>query len=189
MTAGGCWPTGWPTTSSSPARSTSRASRRRRPARTTCCASWSRSRREPLMAVATPPRHCRLRVVGVVQGVGFRPYVYRLARECELAGFVLNDEQGVLVEVEGGADSVARFVERLPAEAPPLARVEGVVMEELAASREAHGFVIAPGVWGGPAAARVAPDTAPCDDCPREMGAPDDRRYRYPFVNCTNCGP
>jgi hydrogenase maturation protein HypF len=141
------------------------------------------------MTVAAPPRRCRLRVVGVVQGVGFRPYVYRLARECELAGFVLNDEQGVLVEVEGGGDSVARFVERLPAEAPPLARVEGVVMEELSASRAAHGFVIAPSVSGGPVDAPVAPDTATCDDCLREMWDPDDRRYRYPFVNCTNCGP
>jgi hydrogenase maturation protein HypF len=130
----------------------------------------------------------RIRVEGTVQGVGFRPYVYRLAQEEGVAGWVLNDERGVLIEAEGDAAVVARFVERLPTEAPPLARVERVAAEELAPSGVA-GFSIAASAAGGRADAPVAADSATCDDCLRELFDPADRRYRYPFVNCTNCGP
>ncbi len=125
---------------------------------------------------------------GVVQGVGFRPYVHRLAAELGLAGFVLNDERGVLVEVEGPAAAVEAFLERLPREAPPLASVERVETSLLEPAGDA-GFVIRASPAGGEPDALVSPDTATCDDCLAELFDPSDRRYRYPFVNCTNCGP
>ncbi len=140
------------------------------------------------MTAVASMRRSRIRVEGVVQGVGFRPFVYRHARRMGLAGFVLNDERGVLIEVEGDEAAVARFAETLPLRAPRLARVERVVVDDVPATGEA-GFAIAPSVAGGPADAPVAPDTATCDDCLRELFDPADRRYRYPFVNCTNCGP
>ena len=125
---------------------------------------------------------------GVVQGVGFRPYVHRLAAELGLAGFVLNDERGVLVEVEGPAAAVEAFLERLPREAPPLASVERVETSQLEPVGDA-GFVIRASPAGGEPDALVSPDTATCDECLAELFDPSDRRYRYPFVNCTNCGP
>ncbi len=130
----------------------------------------------------------RVRVVGTVQGVGFRPYVFRLACEHELAGHVLNDERGVLIEVEGGADSVGRFLARLPAEAPPLARVESITTESLAPRGDVS-FEIVASARGPAPDALVSADTATCDACLTELFDPADRRFRYPFVNCTNCGP
>jgi hydrogenase maturation protein HypF len=133
-------------------------------------------------------RRVRLRIEGTVQGVGFRPYVYRLATELGIAGFVLNDELGVLVEAEGSESSIELFLERLPAEAPPLATVERVTARELVPAGEA-GFDIVQSEGGGEPAALVSPDVAVCEDCLRELRDPQDRRYRYPFINCTNCGP
>ena len=130
----------------------------------------------------------RVRVEGTVQGVGFRPYVYRLAGEHALAGWVLNDERGVLLEVEGEHGEVARFLERLSVETPPLATVERAVAEELAPRGEA-GFQIVDSDRRGPPEALVSPDSATCSDCLRELFDPGDRRHRYPFINCTNCGP
>jgi hydrogenase maturation protein HypF len=123
-----------------------------------------------------------------VQGVGFRPYVFTLSADLGLAGFVRNDERGVVLEVEGPAAAVERFLVRLPAEAPPLSCVEAVRTEELAPTGE-RGFAIAPSAGGGSPDAPVSPDTATCDDCLRELFDPSDRRFRYPFTNCTNCGP
>ncbi len=120
--------------------------------------------------------------------MGFRPYVFRLAQELDLAGYVLNDERGVLVEVEGEPGAVDRFVLRLPSEAPPLARVEHVAREEVPACG-LSGFSIAPSPAGRTPDAPVAADSATCPDCLAEMLDPADRRYRYPFTNCTNCGP
>ncbi len=132
----------------------------------------------------------RLRIEGTVQGVGFRPYVYRLARELGLSGFVLNDSGGVLAEVHGPAAEVEEFVDRLPREAPPLAVIEAVVREDRPPPSEVPaGFTILASPSGGSANAPVTPDTAPCPDCLRELFDPHDRRYRYPFINCTNCGP
>ncbi|HEY1359012.1 MAG TPA: carbamoyltransferase HypF [Thermoleophilaceae bacterium] len=130
----------------------------------------------------------RARVEGVVQGVGFRPYVYRLARELGLAGWVLNDDRGVLLEVEGAADAVDELLRRLPHEAPPLASVEHVGIDALPASGET-GFRIAESSRRGEADALVSADSTTCEDCLRELFDPADRRFRYPFVNCTNCGP
>ncbi|MDQ6750354.1 MAG: carbamoyltransferase HypF [Actinomycetota bacterium] len=136
----------------------------------------------------TARRRVRARVEGTVQGVGFRPFVYRLASELDLAGFVLNDTRGVLLEVEGADSAVERFLERLVAEPPPLARIERVRPEELAAEG-APGFEIVHSDATGEASAPVSPDSATCADCLAELRDPADRRHRYPFINCTNCGP
>ena len=125
---------------------------------------------------------------GTVQGVGFRPFVYRLASELDLAGFVLNDERGVLLEVEGRESAVDGFLRRLGEEAPPLAAIEAVRPQDVAPAGE-RGFRILASPRGGEPAALVSPDTATCEDCLAELFDPSDRRYRYPFVNCTNCGP
>ena len=130
----------------------------------------------------------RLRVTGVVQGVGFRPFVHRLATGLELSGEVGNDGAGVFIEVEGSAAAVAAFRDRLTAEAPPLARIRQVITEETA-PRGGGPFAIVDSAAAGPARTYISPDIAVCEDCLREMADPGDRRFRYPFVNCTNCGP
>ena len=141
------------------------------------------------MSVRAPTRRrARVRVHGTVQGVGFRPYVYRLAGELDLGGYVLNDSHGVLLEVEGSAGAVQRFLSRLQAEAPPLAMLERVVAEELVPDGE-RAFTIRESPGGETPDAPVAPDTATCPECLRELFDPADRRFRYPFINCTNCGP
>ena len=130
----------------------------------------------------------RARIEGTVQGVGFRPYVYRLADELGVAGHVLNDARGVVVEVEAPEETVERFLARLPAEAPPLATVERVVAEPLEELGEL-GFAIRESPAGGEPRAAVTPDCGTCDDCLAEIFDPAYRRHRYPFTNCTNCGP
>jgi hydrogenase maturation protein HypF len=127
-------------------------------------------------------------VTGTVQGVGFRPFVYRLAGELELGGWVLNDVDGVLLEVDGQAEAVALFLDRLAAQAPPLAIVEGVAVAELPARGERE-FRILASPAGGEPTAPVSPDSATCEECLAEVRDPGDRRHRYPFTNCTNCGP
>ncbi len=133
-------------------------------------------------------RRARVRVGGTVQGVGFRPYVYRLADELRLGGFVYNDARGVVLEVEGPAVAVERFLRRLPSEAPPLAVLERVETEWLA-SQGSERFEILHSPAGESPEAPVTPDTATCADCLHELFDPEDRRFRYPFINCTNCGP
>jgi hydrogenase maturation protein HypF len=130
----------------------------------------------------------RVRVSGTVQGVGFRPFVFRLAEQFALAGWVRNDERGVEAEIEGEREAVAAFLERLSTDAPPLARVESVSAEPLAARGE-RTFVIAPSVHEHDADTPVATDAATCSECLAELSDPGDRRFRYPFINCTNCGP
>ncbi len=129
-----------------------------------------------------------MRVEGTVQGVGFRPYVYRLATELGLAGFVLNDARGVLLEVEGDEGSIECFLARLERDAPPLALVERVVVEDRGPIGDVD-FQIVASPREGTADAEVSPDSATCADCLAELFDPADRRYRYPFTNCTNCGP
>ncbi|MFG1670025.1 carbamoyltransferase HypF [Streptomyces sp. Y7] len=142
----------------------------------------------PAAVAQDPPHRRRVVVRGVVQGVGFRPYVYGLATELALVGHVTNTPEGVVAEVEGSVAAVARFCDRLAVQAPPLARVESVDHQELpAAGGEA--FTILASRTGGPARTLVSPDTATCADCLAELADPADRRYRHPFVNCTHCGP
>ena len=131
----------------------------------------------------------QVRVAGTVQGVGFRPHVYRLAHELELDGFVLNDSQGVLLEVEGPGTAIDEFLERLRSQAPPLARIEHVEAAELAPTGVRGFQIISSRDAGGEQDAPVSPDTATCNDCLAELRDPADRRFRYPFINCTNCGP
>jgi hydrogenase maturation protein HypF len=143
------------------------------------------------MNVAPAPargRRARVRVNGTVQGVGFRPYVYRLASELDLGGFVLNDAHGVLIEIEGSGPAVERFLDRLPSEAPPLAVLEQIMVSNEAPSGD-RSFAILASVGGAVPDAPVTPDSATCADCLRELFDPADRRFRYPFINCTNCGP
>ncbi len=129
----------------------------------------------------------RFRVQGVVQGVGFRPFVYGLARRLELTGFVLNDGSGVVVEAEGAGESLDRFATALRAEAPPLARVDAVVADRIpVAGSEAFTIAASAATVGS---ALIPADVATCEDCLRELFDPADRRFRYPFVNCTQCGP
>ncbi|MEJ7826374.1 MAG: carbamoyltransferase HypF [Solirubrobacteraceae bacterium] len=133
-------------------------------------------------------RRVRVRVDGTVQGVGYRPFVYRVAAELGLTGWVLNDERGVLVEAEGAAGAIDTFIARLRADAPPLADVSGVETEDIPTSGE-PGFQIVASERGGAATAPVTADSATCEDCLAELADPADRRHRYPFLNCTNCGP
>jgi hydrogenase maturation protein HypF len=127
-------------------------------------------------------------VAGIVQGVGFRPYVYRLAAWRQLRGFVTNTAAGVSIEVQGPAADVEDFVRRLPVEAPALARVTGVTVTELPCTPEAD-FRIVASRHGDAVQTLIPPDVATCPACLRELLDPADRRYRYPFINCTDCGP
>jgi len=129
----------------------------------------------------------RIRVRGIVQGVGFRPTVYRLASERGLGGWVLNDAEGVLIELEGPAERIGDFLSVLRESPPPLAEITSVECAE-AEPRGETAFGIAPS-GGGEKTALISPDMAICPDCLRELLDPRDRRFRYPFINCTNCGP
>jgi hydrogenase maturation protein HypF len=130
----------------------------------------------------------RVRVEGVVQGVGFRPYVHRLAVELGLDGFVRNDARGAVIEVEGLQDAIDALLARLPAEAPPAAVIEAVEHEPVPARGE-KGFGIVHSERSGTPDAQVSPDIATCEACLRELFDRADRRHRYPFINCTDCGP
>jgi len=129
-----------------------------------------------------------VRVRGVVQGVGFRPFVYRLALEHRLAGFIGNDTNGVTIEVEGFEEQLEAFVACLKSDAPPMARIDSIAVEELAANGET-GFRIVTSQVLGNVSTGIPADAATCADCLRELLDPQDRRYRYAFLNCTNCGP
>lgn len=133
-------------------------------------------------------RRLRLLVVGIVQGVGFRPFVYRLATDLDLAGWVMNDPSGVTIEVEGSAAAVHDFRGRLLRDAPPLSWIEACKVREVA-PLGGTGFEIRGSERADRPSALVSPDTATCSDCVRELYDPTDRRHRYPFINCTNCGP
>ncbi|MGA7809905.1 carbamoyltransferase HypF [Bradyrhizobium sp.] len=135
-------------------------------------------------SIPSTPR-LRVRVRGTVQGVGFRPYVYGLARRYELGGFVCNDADGVLIEIEGAR--VPEFVRALRREAPPLARIDAVETETAAASGDTHFAIAASGE--GPATTPIAADAATCERCLDDLFDPSSRFHLYPFVNCTDCGP
>src|SRR5271157_1680581 len=139
----------------------------------------------PLPSPSTTRAHIEVR--GIVQGVGFRPFVYRLASSLALDGWVKNDGAGVTIEVQGDPVCVANLAQRLAADGPPRARVDSVAVLECEALA-AGGFAILDSVRG-PAATAIGPDSAVCNDCLAELFDPHDRRYRYAFINCTNCGP
>jgi hydrogenase maturation protein HypF len=134
------------------------------------------------------PVRTAVRVEGIVQGVGFRPFVYALAARLGLAGLVGNDVDGVFAEVEGSPAATAEFLRALERDAPPLARVERVTAAAMAPTGAAA-FEIVASEPGGRRRTLIAADSATCADCLRELADPADRRFRYPFINCTNCGP
>jgi len=127
-------------------------------------------------------------VSGIVQGVGFRPYVYRLATGRRLSGNIRNTPAGVTIEIQGPPETVQDFVEHLPAEAPPLARITSFLVREVACNKDVD-FRIVHSHAGEEVRTLISPDVAICPDCLRELFDPADRRYHYPFINCTNCGP
>jgi len=133
------------------------------------------------------PRY-RIHVTGIVQGVGFRPFVYRLALNAGLVGFVYNDPAGVWIEAQGDSSELERLLVQLKDEAPPLSKVETVIFE-LKDEVSEQAFTIRESPAAGNAFTLVSPDVALCDNCLREMNDPANRRYRYPFINCTDCGP
>ena len=133
-------------------------------------------------------RRERLSIEGTVQGVGFRPFVHRLAREFGLAGYVQNTPAGVTVEIEGAAANLAAFKTALADRKPPWAHFLKLDRMRLAPAG-GHDFVIRASEPGDAATALMLPDLAVCNDCLRELNDPSDRRHRYPFINCTNCGP
>ena len=130
----------------------------------------------------------RVEVEGTVQGVGFRPFVYRLARELELTGWVRNTRNGVLVEVEGNLPVVEEFLQRLRTDAPSSASVETVSTTVVPVLDDA-GFSINQSAEFGQRVLVIPPDLATCADCQRELADLHDRRFRYPFLTCTQCGP
>lgn len=129
----------------------------------------------------------RIQIAGTVQGVGFRPFVYNLANKYNLKGFCLNDSRGVLIEVQG--ELIDRFIEEIKTSPPPLSRIEGLTSQMLAGSELYKDFSIRESVSHEGNFTFVSPDIATCQDCLKELFDPMDRRYHYPFANCTNCGP
>ena len=129
-----------------------------------------------------------IRIRGVVQGVGFRPFVYRLAHETGIAGQVLNDEEGVAIHAEGPEEKLRAFVDALQSQAPPAAVIAELQVSP-AEPAGAEGFVIVQSARHDAPTVRISRDLPVCEECLRELFDPSDRRYRYPYINCTNCGP
>ena len=148
----------------------------------------SRSPGDPPSAISHKLSAIRLIVTGVVQGVGFRPFVYGLAVRLDLKGWVCNTSSGVTIEVEGCPEAVSEFQIALTRDAPPLARIERVIADSLPPQGFAQ-FEIRESRSEAGAFQPISPDISICPDCLRELFDPNDRRYLYPFINCTNCGP
>ncbi len=129
----------------------------------------------------------KIKVKGIVQGVGFRPFVYRRAHDLSLSGYVRNTTDGVDIEVQGSSDRVARFIRELRLEKPPAARIDNVTAETVPVRNEKSFDIKVSGQSQG--ITQISPDIATCTDCLAEMYDSCDRRYHFPFINCTNCGP
>ncbi|MGB4645679.1 MAG: carbamoyltransferase HypF [Dictyoglomaceae bacterium] len=130
----------------------------------------------------------RLKIWGIVQGVGFRPFVYRLAKELNLKGWIQNTTGSVLILLQGREEDVSKFLDLLVEEAPPLSKIEKIEKEEIYTGENFTDFSIIESEKGT-GFNFISPDIAICEDCLREMNDPKDGRYKYPFINCTNCGP
>ncbi|MBC5816628.1 MAG: carbamoyltransferase HypF, partial [Candidatus Eremiobacteraeota bacterium] len=129
-----------------------------------------------------------LRISGVVQGVGFRPFVYRVAQEYGVLGWVLNGESGVLIHAEAATDALERFTDSIVKRPPPAATIADIVVKTVVPQGFST-FSIRESEKNEAPTVPVSPDLPACKDCLREMNDPADRRYRYPYINCTNCGP
>ena len=143
------------------------------------------------MVLINAGKAARISVRGVVQGVGFRPFVYRLAHEHNLKGWVRNTSGNVEIEVEGKEERVRNFITDLEAKAPPLARIGNIVVtfQPPKSHTKYENFEIGESISQDGKYQLISPDIATCEDCRRDIFCPTDRRYRYPFTNCTNCGP
>ncbi|MFO0794220.1 MAG: carbamoyltransferase HypF [Candidatus Brocadiaceae bacterium] len=132
-------------------------------------------------------RKTSIHITGVVQGVGFRPFIHNLAHKYHLKGFCLNDSQGVLIEVQG--DMIHEFIQEITSSPPPLSKIESIAAQILITDVTYKDFSIRESVFNEENFSLVSPDIALCENCLRELFDPADRRYLYPFINCTNCGP
>ncbi len=132
---------------------------------------------------------CQVHVTGIVQGVGFRPFVYGLALRYALAGWVCNTSSGVDIEIQGQEVAIQHFLAALQSEKPPLARLDSILATEIQGNDALHHFSIRESTSIADAFQPIPADVAICEDCRRELFDPQDRRYLYPFINCTNCGP
>ncbi|UCD94255.1 MAG: carbamoyltransferase HypF, partial [Candidatus Zixiibacteriota bacterium] len=138
--------------------------------------------------MGTDTARMSLKIQGTVQGVGFRPFVYRLATEMGLSGWVCNSTQGVHIDLEGHPDELNLFVEKLKSDRPPLSTIDNLQTSLLVPVGFTE-FTVRGSDADGEKTAFVLPDVATCPDCLKDILNPDNRRYRYPFTNCTNCGP
>ena len=136
-----------------------------------------------------PEQRIRLTITGQVQGVGFRPFIFCLAEEAKVTGFVLNAPQGVIIEIQGSPSVLQDFETALPAKLPPLARIVTCEREEIQALADDSVFLIRKSTQGKGHHVLISPDVATCADCIQDIFDPANRRYLYPFTNCTNCGP
>jgi hydrogenase maturation protein HypF len=128
-------------------------------------------------------------VRGIVQGVGFRPYVFSLAKQCSLKGQVLNSTSGVVIDVEGTGGQIEKFINNIKTNPPPLSVIDSVERRDSRAETTYRDFRIVESLNEDDKLVPISADMATCTDCLNELNDPDDRRYRYPFINCTNCGP
>ncbi len=131
--------------------------------------------------------HARIHITGIVQGVGFRPFVYNLATRLGMKGYCLNDSEGVVIEAHG--EDIGRFITELKAGAPPLSRIENITVTPVAEEPACAAFTIRESVREEGKSVLISPDISVCGDCVKELFDPLDRRHLYPFINCTNCGP
>jgi len=134
---------------------------------------------------------CHIEVSGIVQGVGFRPYIYRIAKDLDLPGFVANTAAGVIIEVDGSKQEIEQFVRAIHNEKPPLASIDTLTADssEIDPASRYNSFEIQASIGAGDRIGPITPDTDVCDNCLKELYSPADRRYLYPFINCTDCGP
>ncbi len=142
-----------------------------------------------MQPVAIPSNSLKISVHGIVQGVGFRPFVYRLAHRYGLAGTVVNNGEGVCIHARGSIAALEAFVAALQSDAPPVARISRLEVLAAEPAPADNSFRILPSQQGARPSTQIAPDIALCADCLREILDPDNRRFRYSFTNCTNCGP
>ena len=133
----------------------------------------------------------RLEISGIIQGVGFRPFIYRLARNQGLNGYVANTAAGVTIEIDGSEQKIEDCIKAITDEKPPLAHIKElqVVKSEIVADSAYQNFQIIGSISAGNKIGPITPDSDVCDNCLAELFHPDDRRYLYPFINCTDCGP
>lgn len=130
----------------------------------------------------------RVEVRGIVQGVGFRPFVYRVARRCDIRGRVLNSSDGIAIEAEGSETGLENFLSILKTELPPLARIDSLTVSDQTPLGDID-FAIEPSVSVPGRFGLEPPDVATCAECEDDFTSPENRRFGYPFGNCTNCGP